>query len=129
MKVIRTYALFIMLFSFIGCAAQIAEQTPYRQLLQAIESKDLVMVKELIGKDVGINQPDDFFGFTPLIHAAHKRDNQEMMEFLISAGADVNYATKDGFIALMTAAERGNRQAVTLLIKNVSKKGYIEGCR
>lgn len=124
MKVIRAYAFFIMLFNFAGYAAQIAEETPHRQLLQAIESKDLAKVKTLIGKGVDVNQPDDFFGFTPLIHAAHKRDNQEMIQFLISVGSDVNYTTKDGFTALMSAAERGNTQAVVLFIKNGANVNY-----
>ena len=51
----------------------------------------------------------------PLIHAASHGDNAEVKR-LLDTGADVNAVNKDGFTALMMAAEESHAEIVKILI-------------
>jgi hypothetical protein len=95
-----------------------------QQFFQAIGKKDLSSVKKFVDQGVDINKSDNLFGYSPLMHAVHDRDNIELAKLFIDNGAEVNFIAKEGTTALTTAAERGNVQAVTLLLDNGANINY-----
>lgn len=121
MKVLAKLMISAMVLCIANCSAEL---TSHQQFLQAIGKKNLVLLKQFVKQGVDINKPDDFFGFSPLMHAVHDRDNIAVAQFLIDNGAQVNFVSQIGTTALTNAAERGNVDAVALLLDHGADINY-----
>jgi ankyrin repeat protein len=83
----------------------------------AADHNDLKMAKMLVDAGASPKASTRNGAITPLFLAA-KSGNAEMVDLLIKAGADVNYADNKGTTALMVAAASGSEAAVKSLIAN-----------
>jgi ankyrin repeat protein len=72
-----------------------------RDLFESIESGDLPKVKVLVTGDKSLLQTIGEYGESPLMHAISVMDRDfAIIEFLVQSGADVNFATDEGYTAL-----------------------------
>lgn len=89
---------------------------PENELCKAVEDDDLVKVRRMIAEGVdvnSINEDDEF----PLLIASWS-GSKEIVELLISNGANVNQAAEAEFYtALMRASDRGHWDIADILIK------------
>ena len=72
-------------------------------------------LQEISERDFNVN--DTLNTTTPLMRAA-KRNNADVVNFLISKGADVNAKNKKGWTALLFAASQNTSDVVKLLLDN-----------
>ncbi|MDD5456104.1 MAG: ankyrin repeat domain-containing protein [Candidatus Margulisbacteria bacterium] len=91
-------------------------------LKNAVESGDLITLKELIKKGADVNEIYEKFD-TALIYAA-KKCNMEIIRELINAGADVNYSDNDSITPLQHAICEGDIEVVKELIKSGADINY-----
>lgn len=90
-----------------------ARQVRWKRLYQASEAGDLVTVKDLVG-EFGVDACDGS-GYTILMCAA-EHGHMNIVEFLVSNGADVNFKECSGYTALMAAASGGNLEILKFLL-------------
>ncbi len=84
-----------------------------RELLQAIENDDARKVRELLTSEVDLNFEDDDGDFP--LYVASWRGNKEIVELLLTNGADVNYEADAYFYtALMIASGNGHAEICSL---------------
>ena len=83
-----------------------AAKSANKRLWDAALSGTAADVRKAIKKGANVNVRD-CGGVTPLMQAAWKNTDIDVLKVLLEAGADVNAQTKDGWTALMWAA-RGN---------------------
>lgn len=91
------------------------EQLP--PLHMAAQSGILVEVKQLIIGGHDVNQRDEKYGFTPL-HQAVFFGHQEVVEFLIAEGADINAKNNAGSTPLYLAKGKGRQEISALLTQH-----------
>ena len=84
-------------------------------LIFAARSGDLRSVQVLVDAGADVNQLSAF-GTSPMIMAIHGR-NTEALEYLIENGADIE-SRESGHTALHAAVQRGDSDAVNILIKH-----------
>lgn len=91
-------------------------------LVWSIKNGDLEQVKEAVAsKSVDVNAPID--GRSP-IHYAADYGQLEVLEFLLSEGADLNVLDKHGISAILAAIWEGHSDCVKLMLtKGASKTG------
>jgi len=92
----------------------------------AAKNGDITQVKSLIKANPAIINSIDNKGFTPL-HIAITKNQIKIVEYLITAGANVNIKNKNGLSPLFTALDRGKNKIAILLIENgadIYIKGY-----
>lgn len=87
-------------------------------IFKAVKDGDLKAVKNAIEDNGDVNATNNV-GFTPLILAA-MLGYEDIVEFLIEKGANVNQANK-GYTALMEAALYDNKDIAQILLKNGAK--------
>ena len=103
---------FILIFSLVAPLTGYA--TP---LTEAVEKGSIGAITKLLDKGVDINEQDEDYRWTALMHASFYGDIK-IVRLLIDRGADVNKQVPEyGFTALMKAAEEGNNEVVKLLIE------------
>jgi serine/threonine-protein phosphatase 6 regulatory ankyrin repeat subunit B len=85
-----------------------AEAAYTNSLVAAAGKGDLARVKELVRAEASVNA-EDRYGQTPLAVAG----SQEVFDFLLQAGADLNYRTREGETALI-AIVRGSDEVESL---------------
>ena len=95
-------AVFLAACLLCGCASR----TP---VLSAAEEGDLRKLKAALKSGHSINEHDPHvkFGWTPLIAAIYQ-NNTDVVNFLITAGADLDLGDNQGETPLMWAASRGD---------------------
>ena len=88
----------------------------------AAQSGDIEAVKGFLAAGMDVNAIDENRGMTALVYAVDK-GHKEIVEILISEGADVNVMVSndegvDGFTSLFFAARSGHTEVAELLIAN-----------
>ncbi|KAJ9486986.1 hypothetical protein VN97_g6342 [Penicillium thymicola] len=71
--------------------------------------------QRLIDQGADLDDCDNQLGITPL-HCAVYRGNEEMVELLLNAKANINATCKDGKTVLHLAGEQGHRKLIRLLL-------------
>nr|XP_019947092.1 PREDICTED: ankyrin repeat and EF-hand domain-containing protein 1 isoform X2 [Paralichthys olivaceus] len=88
-------------------------------LLQRVHEGDTEQIKKMVNLGVenliNLTEPQDGTG---VLHVAVSANNQDLVSFLLSLGADPNIQDKKGRTPVMLAAERGNHAIVGLLIQS-----------
>ncbi len=92
-----------------------------KELFEAIRVEDIPQIEKLLTssflrKGVDVNT-QNFWGSTPLMAAAEKRDTK-ILQVLLKYNPDVNISDQTGETALMTAAKYGNIGIMKLLLEN-----------
>jgi ankyrin repeat protein len=98
----------------------------FNEFAARIYKKDIKGVKELLARGVDVNIREKTMGSTPLIVACSIEGTYEIIELLISKGADINIkGSYDGRTALMWAAQNSQKTVELLLAKGaeVNVKG------
>ena len=90
----------------LAAGAVAAAKSANKRLWDATLSGTAADVRKAIKAGANVNARD-CGGITPLMQAAWKNTDTDVLKVLLEAGADVNARTKDGWTALMWAA-RGN---------------------
>ena len=78
---------------------------------------ELESVKQYIHQGVAVDAHENKNRATPLLLAA-RRGHIAIVEFLLSKGADPQFANKDGMTALMAASAAGNTDIVKVLVRH-----------
>ena len=108
-------------------AFNIAEQTPFETLMEAIQLGDKASVIESLHAGADVNQKNQE-GFTPLIWAVFER-NLELTSFLIDKGARIDESNNNGVTALIMSAGNGEVEIAQLLIDkgaDLDKKTWLQ---
>ncbi|GAC1471985.1 MAG: hypothetical protein PVSMB1_19540 [Gemmatimonadaceae bacterium] len=71
-------------------------------IFDAISSGDFQAIRQIVQADGSVlNAAIGKYGQSPLMHAIHEVDRRfEIIEFLVEQGADVNFATEEGYTPL-----------------------------
>jgi hypothetical protein len=89
--------------------------TPSDPLLKAVVFYDVAAVKELIAAGADVNVLDKEYNSTPLAEAV-ERGNQEMVEALLSARADVDMENSTGDTAILSLGGQSTGEIVRALV-------------
>ncbi|XP_044260647.1 myotrophin-like [Tribolium madens] len=93
------------------------------ELVWGIKNGDLDQVKDIVEKKaVNINELID--GRPPILYAADYGQT-DVIQYLISAGADVNSKDKHGITAILAAIWEGHKDCVKLLLANGASKNGV----
>lgn len=103
----QLFALLLILSAWIAAA-----QAP--TVFELARKGNLEAMRELVASDPKSVNATDQHGFSPLILATY-RANNEVAKFLIEKGSDINYNSEMGN-ALMAAIVRGNNEMALYLI-------------
>jgi hypothetical protein len=103
-------ALSLVIFS--ACFAAPHEISP---IVAATRAGDVATIRELTARGDDANAPSGGNGWTPLMHAVHKKQLASV-NALIAAGADPNRASGSGMTPLMMAAAYGYADIVQALL-------------
>lgn len=103
--------LILIILLIINCAIHAAE------IHDAAENGDLETVKRLIGENPNLLEAPDREGKTPLHYAAAK-GHLNVVEFLVSKGANVNARNSSGVTPLYLAKGFGRKEVVEFLTKH-----------
>lgn len=87
------------------------------EMLKASERGDVNRVRELLASDSTLVNAKGAHNKTPL-HWAVEKNNAELAEVLIAAGADLNAEVSWGMTPLAWAANMGSREAAEILLKH-----------
>jgi len=104
----------------VGCA-----KAPDIPLWEAAMNGNIKAVKQHLAAGTDVNEKG-LFGGTPLVLA----ESREIIELLITAGADVNYAPENGITPLANAVIREDKESAKLLISSganvnsIDREGY-----
>ena len=100
----------------VGCGG------PPKDIWEAAEQGDIEAVKEYLAIGINVNAKDEAYGGMPLHWAAYRGRN-EVVEFLIAEGADVNAKNQAGATPLDKAIEKNRDETVSLLREHGGKTG------
>jgi len=113
-KLLQIFAVFCLVVWF--AAAATMSQCEARTIHEAAAAGDLAAVRRILAKDCMALNQRDFGGQTPLITAA-MHGQKQVVEFLMSRGADVTARDNNGRSALFWAAQNGETSIVQLLLE------------
>jgi len=80
-------------------------------IFEAVRAGDVAKVEELLEKNPELVNAKNYVDCTPLYIAA-ENGNREMIDLLISRGAEVNVQATDGYTTLHCAARYGQKELV-----------------
>jgi len=106
--------IFILVIILVSSLISIA-QTINDSLFLAVDSSDVIAVKNFISKGADVNAKTED-AVTPLMFAANNGNNQ-IVQLLIDKGADVNAIPVNKITALMSAAMNNHFETVEMLVK------------
>ena len=98
----------------------------FNEFAKKIYQKDLKGVKELLAKGIDINMRQETMGSTPLMVACSIKGTDEIIEYLISKGADVNVRNDQGATPLQYAVLYNNYRTAQILIENGANASIME---
>ncbi len=105
----------IIFFLLILCS--ISHSQDFDKLANAVVDKDLNTLDSLLQTGIDINVTEEDKSATVLIIASSFQDYEDVVSYLISSGADVNFKGKDGRTPLIWAA--GNSfESTKILLEN-----------
>jgi ankyrin repeat protein len=104
-------------FSVIAIFLLATATTQAQEIIDAVKNNDFKKVKVLIEKDASLANIKDEAGNTPLHHAA-MIGSVEMIEYLLSKGADINAQNTQLNTPLHEAIQNGKDEISALLIEN-----------
>ena len=113
----------LLVFAFCSCKTpeyNLGEKDNYRlgeALLDAISRNENLTAKRLIKRGAPLNFRDKKDDWTPLIYAIYY-DNNDIADYIIKAGANVNCKDNLNRTPLMFAAMNGDMTTLQLLIEN-----------
>ena len=108
----------IMIAAFLLPQHLLFADDDFNEFASLIYKKDIEGIKELLAKGVDVNMREETMGTTPLIVACSLEGTYEIVELLISKGADINIiGSYDGRTALMWAAANSKKTVELLLAK------------
>jgi len=87
-----------------------------QNIFEAASKGDLIKVKEFVEKDIQLVNSKDANGRTPL-HLAARGVFPDIINYLISKGAEVNIKDNDGTYPIQSVVNKGNTDALNKLIK------------
>ncbi|MFC2161028.1 ankyrin repeat domain-containing protein [Acidobacteriota bacterium] len=107
----------ILSVSFIFINLMFSMHALSQEIIRAAEIGDIIKIKELLKKDPELANAKNISGLTPL-HYAALYGNKNVVELLISNGADIQMKLNDGTMPLHLAVGHGYVDIARLLIAN-----------
>jgi ankyrin repeat protein len=107
------YLQILFIISFVCIASTFPQQ--FNQLANAVIEKDTVKIEQLLLSGVDINTQDRTSGTSVLMIASSYYYYDEMVEYLISKGANVNLKDNEGKTALLWASSNSLPNAKILV--------------
>jgi len=89
---------------FLLVLSSISHAQDFDKLANAVVDKDLNTLDSLLQTGIDVNITEEDRGATVLLIASSFKDYEEVVSFLISRGADINFRGKDGRTPLIWAA-------------------------
>ncbi|OQV19134.1 putative Myotrophin [Hypsibius exemplaris] len=97
-----------------------ADADSSQSFIWSLKNGDLDQIKDLVEKkSIDVRKPID--GRAP-IHFAADYGQREVIEYLLSKGADVNAVDKHGISALLAAIWEGHTDCVKLMLEKGAKR-------
>jgi len=84
--------------------------------------EDIILIDKIVSGGADVNYGGDNTTDTPLIYAC-AYNNPHIIEYLLKAGANINYQTNTGKTALSWACENGNTNIVKILVEKGANIG------
>ncbi len=114
-----------LIIFFLFTLSSVGYAQDFDKLANAVVDKDLITLDSLLQTGIDVNITEEDRGATVLLIASSFKDYEDVVLFLISRGADVNFKGKDGRTPLIWAA--GNSfESIKILLENgadVNAKG------
>ncbi len=114
----------ILLFFLIHTS--IIKSQDFDKLADAVVAKDTLKILALLKNGIDINARAEANDATVLFLAASYKDYDDMVDFLIKNGADVNAISKDGRTPLMWAADNSFKATRLLLDAGANVNAFAE---
>ena len=106
---LRIYMIIVLVILFTSTISAFSQD-----IIKAVNQGDLEQVKTLLEKNPELLNTKDYNGSTLLHHAANK-NQKEIMELLITKGADVHAKNGMGYTPLDWVIDGGNNEIIALL--------------
>jgi len=100
---------------FLLILSSISYSQDFDKLANAVVDKDIVTLDSLLQNGINVNITEEDRGATVLLIASSFKDYEDVVSYLISRGADVNFKGKDGRTPLIWAAGNSFESAKILL--------------
>ena len=97
----------------------------YKSVDAAAEGGNLDALKSILAHDPTLLQSKDWGDLTPL-HLAVLHNHQDVVEYLLAQGADVNAKTSTGITPLHEAAQNGNKEITELLLARKANVNAVD---
>lgn len=107
----------MLIIFFLFILSSVSYSQDFDKLANAVVDKDLITLDSLLQTGIDVNITEEDRGATVLLIASSFKDYEDVVSYLISSGADVNFKGKDGRTPLIWAA--GNSLETTkMLLEN-----------
>jgi len=100
---------------FLLILCSISYSQDFDKLANAVVDKDLITLDSLLQTGIDVNITEEDRGATVLLIASSFKDYEDVVSFLISRGADINFRGKDGRTPLIWAAGNSLESSKMLL--------------
>ena len=100
---------------FLLILCSISYSQDFDNLANAVVDKDLITLDSLLQTGIDVNITEEDRGATVLLIASSFKDYEDVVSFLISKGADINFRGKDGRTPLIWAAGNSLESSKMLL--------------